>query len=97
MYHMLCLAGDTVRPSEVVRTLTMRLQKLAGALANSNHHMQVVFLVTDGLERSIVQQVMGKHPNIKCRSSNKNDFGKVLAGAAVCSDAMFTAKNRVVG
>lgn len=84
----------------------MRLQKLAGALANSNHHMQVGFFVTGGLQKSIVQQVMGKHPSIECKSIDKtelgiamitSDFAKLLAVVELRNDSiMFAAKKRVV-
>lgn len=47
----------------------MRLQKLAGALVNSSHHMQVHFTVTGSVQRSIVDQVLGKSPNIVCRTN----------------------------
>ena len=51
----------------MVRTLTVRLRNLEKALANSSHHMQVVFVVDGAVERSIVQQIMGNSPNVRCR------------------------------
>lgn len=84
----------------------MRLHKLAGALTNSTHHMQVVFLVADGLERSIVQLIMEKYPAVECRSINQNEFGismipngfrRGIASMQVRSGSiMFTARNTVV-
>lgn len=83
----------------------MRLHKLAGALSNSMHHMQVVFLVTGSSEQSVVQQIMEKYPTVECSSFNQNEFGTTIpnrlgnavAGMEVRSGSiMFTAKNRVV-
>lgn len=61
------LAGDHLRPSEVVRTLTMRLRNLEAALAKASHHMQVVFVVNGAVEKSLVEQVMGKSKRVECR------------------------------
>ena len=83
----------------------MRLHKLAGALTNSTHQMQVVFLVDAGLARSVVQQVMQKHPSVECRNVDQdkfgspkipNEFGKAFAGMqALNGSIMFRAKKRV--
>lgn len=54
----------------------MRIHKLVAALTNGTHHMQFFFVVKDGLERSIVQQVMGLHPNVECREQAPCDLGE---------------------
>lgn len=59
--------GDHLRPSEVVRTLTMRLRNLEAALSKASHHMQVVFVVTAAVEKSLVEQVMGRSTRVECR------------------------------
>lgn len=66
--NMCCTyAGDRLRPSEVVRTLTMRLRNLEAALSKASHHMQVVFVVTAAVEKSLVEQVMGRSTRVECR------------------------------
>ena len=45
----------------------MRLRNLEKALTKSTHHMQVVFAVDGAVERSIVQQILGKNSNVQCR------------------------------
>ncbi|DBA69667.1 hypothetical protein WJX79_002247 [Trebouxia sp. C0005] len=59
--------GDRLRPSEVVRTLTMRLRNLEAALSKASHHMQVVFVVSAAVEKSLVEQVMGRSTRVECR------------------------------
>lgn len=91
------LAGDALRPSEVAQTLTMRIHKLAGALSNSSHHMQFFFVVRDGLEKSIVQQVMERYPTIECRkhaSGDLSEFTKLSPDLSCIptGTTMFTAK-----
>ena len=83
----------------------MRLHKLAGALCKSTHLMQVFFLVDDGLERCVVQQVMDAwYPTVECRlvSTNKSgvaiipdEFGELSADIEVCiGSTMFAARTR---
>lgn len=69
VYDNMCCtyAGDRLRPSEVVRTLTMRLRNLEAALSKASHHMQVVFVVTAAVEKSLVEQVMGRSTRVECR------------------------------
>lgn len=59
--------GDHLRPSEVVRTLTMRLRNLETALARASHHMQVVFIVNGVVEKSIVEQILSTSSKITCK------------------------------
>ena len=67
--------GDHLRPSEVARTLTMRLQNLKIALSRATHHVQAVFVVDGASEKAIVEKVMTKSVKIDCqeRSSEKAD------------------------
>lgn len=48
----------------------MRLQKLAAALANSSHYMQVQLTVTGNVARSTVAQVVRRYPNILSRTED---------------------------
>lgn len=78
----------------------MRIHKLAGALTNSTHHMQFFFVVKDGSERSIVQQVMGLHPNIECKEQaprELDEFRKMLPELSriPLGATLFTAKSTV--
>ena len=78
----------------------MRLHKLAGALSNSSHHMQFFFVVRDGVEKFIVQQVMERHSTIECRehaSCDLSEFTKLSQDLSCIptGSTMFTAKLRV--
>ena len=60
-------SGDHLRPSEVVRTLTMRLQNLKATLSKATHHIQAVLVVDGASEKAIVEKVMAKSAKIDCQ------------------------------
>ncbi len=45
----------------------MRLRNLEAALAKSSHHMQVVFVVNGAVEKSLVEQIMGRSKRVECK------------------------------
>lgn len=67
--HIVCTdsQGDHLRPSEVVRTLTMRLHNLKAALSKATHHMQAVLVVDGASEKAIVEKVMAHSAKVDCQ------------------------------
>ena len=60
------VAGDQLRPSELQRTLQMRLQNLKAAVARSSHDVQVLFVVNGPAEKDLVNSVLSGSSKTKC-------------------------------
>lgn len=59
-------AGDQLRPSELQRTLSLRLRNLRTAVARSSHSMQVLFAVHTPAEVECVKKAMGGQREAQC-------------------------------
>lgn len=58
--------GDQLRPSELQRSLNMRLQNLWTAVARSSHSIQVLFAVHTPDEVDAVNKAMAGRNGVQC-------------------------------
>ena len=60
-------AGDQLRPSELQRSLKMRLQNLKTAVAKSHHNIQVLFVAHSPIEINLVSKAMAGQSEVQCK------------------------------